>query len=176
MSRPRLKKFVRAEVADPLRLQPRDIALLRDVAEFRFLNTEQIFALPPGGKRNLSRRLVSLFQHGYLDRPQNQTPPFPFPRPHYHAVRRTKRASISSRLFSPTKPSRNCPPFCGLPFSETAACKRISEYRGTIPIFSPKNRSLPFIPTRRAGSGIFSNFKNCTPGLAILKIKLTAAL
>lgn len=73
MSRPRLKKFVRAEVADPLRLQPRDIALLRDVAEFRFLNTPQILALHPGGKRNLSRRLVSLFQHGYLDRPQSQT-------------------------------------------------------------------------------------------------------
>ncbi|MBI2021236.1 replication-relaxation family protein, partial [Candidatus Giovannonibacteria bacterium] len=73
MSRPRLKKFERAVVADPLKLQPRDIALLRDVGEFRFLNTEQIFALHPGGKRNLSRRLTALFQHGYLDRPQSQT-------------------------------------------------------------------------------------------------------
>ena len=73
MSKPRLKKFERAEVADPLKLQPRDIALLRDVGEFRFLNTEQIFALHPGGKRNLSRRLTALFQHGYLDRPQSQT-------------------------------------------------------------------------------------------------------
>ena len=53
MSKPRLKKFERAEVADPLKLQPRDIALLRDVAEFRFLNTAQIFALHPGGQRNL---------------------------------------------------------------------------------------------------------------------------
>ena len=73
MSKPRLKKFERAEVADPLKLQPRDIALLRDVGEFRFLNTEQIFALHPGGKRHLSRRLTALFQHGYLDRPQSQT-------------------------------------------------------------------------------------------------------
>ena len=73
MSKPRLKQFERAEVADPLKLQPRDIALLRDVGEFRFLNTEQIFALHPGGKRNLSRRLTALFQHGYLDRPQSQT-------------------------------------------------------------------------------------------------------
>ena len=73
MPKPRLKKFERAEVADPLKLQPRDIALLRDVAEFRFLNTPQIFALHPGGKRNLSRRLTALFQHGYLDRPESQT-------------------------------------------------------------------------------------------------------
>lgn len=73
MTKPRLKKFERAEVADPLKLQPRDIALLRDVGDFRFLNTEQIFALHPGGKRNLSRRLSALFQHGYLDRPQSQT-------------------------------------------------------------------------------------------------------
>lgn len=73
MPKPRLKKFERAVVADPLKLQPRDIALLRDVGDFRFLNTEQIFALHPGGKRNLSRRLTALFQHGYLDRPQSQT-------------------------------------------------------------------------------------------------------
>ena len=73
MSRPRLKKFERAEVADPLKLQPRDIALLRDVADFRFLNTEQILALHSGGKRNMLRRLSALYQHGYLDRPQSQT-------------------------------------------------------------------------------------------------------
>lgn len=73
MSKPRLKKFVRADIADPLRLQPRDITLLRDVGEFRFLNTPQILALHKGGKRNLLRRLSSLFQHGYLDRPQSQT-------------------------------------------------------------------------------------------------------
>jgi hypothetical protein len=73
MSRPRLKKFERAKVADPLQLQPRDIALLRDVADFRFLNTGQILALHPGGQRNLLRRLAALYQHGYLDRPESQT-------------------------------------------------------------------------------------------------------
>lgn len=73
MSKPRLKPFQRSGVADPLKLQPRDIALLRDVADFRFLNTEQILALHKGGKRNLLRRLTSLFQHGYLDRPESQT-------------------------------------------------------------------------------------------------------
>ena len=56
-----------------LRIQPRDIALLRDVGDFRFLNTEQVLALHPGGKRNLTRRLAALFEQGYLDRPESQT-------------------------------------------------------------------------------------------------------
>ena len=73
MSKPRLKPFQRSGVADPLVLQPRDIALLRDVAEFRFLNSEQILALHEGSKRNLQERLTRLFQHGYLDRPVSQT-------------------------------------------------------------------------------------------------------
>jgi len=73
MSKPRLKLFQRLEVSDPLKLQPRDITLLRDVGEFRFLNTPQILALHKGGERNLLRRLSSLFQHGYLDRPEKQT-------------------------------------------------------------------------------------------------------
>jgi hypothetical protein len=73
MSKPRSKLFQRLEVSDPLKLQPRDITLLRDVGEFRFLNTPQILALHKGGERNLLRRLSSLFQHGYLDRPLKQT-------------------------------------------------------------------------------------------------------
>ncbi|MDE2021949.1 MAG: replication-relaxation family protein, partial [Patescibacteria group bacterium] len=71
MPTPRRKKFVRSK-AVPLKLQPRDIALLRDVAEYRFLNTPQILALHPGGARNLMRRLSALFEHGYLDRPLRQ--------------------------------------------------------------------------------------------------------
>ena len=73
MAKPRLKPFLRSGVADPLQLQPRDINLLRSVGEFRFLNTPQILALHKGGTRNLLRRLTSLFQHGYLDRPESQT-------------------------------------------------------------------------------------------------------
>src|SRR3989338_4184823 len=73
MSKPRSKLFERLEVSDPLKLQPRDMDLLRDVGEFRFLNTPQILALHQGGERNLLRRLSSFFQHGYLDRPEKQT-------------------------------------------------------------------------------------------------------
>ncbi len=51
---------------------PRDIALLRDVAEYRFLNTEQLVSLHEGSDRGIGNRLTLLFQHGYLDRPKVQ--------------------------------------------------------------------------------------------------------
>ncbi|KKU65532.1 MAG: hypothetical protein UX89_C0027G0001 [Parcubacteria group bacterium GW2011_GWA2_47_16] len=72
MPKARLQKFIRGGVADPLRLQPRDIALLRDVWEFRFLNSEQLLSLHVGGVRNIKQRLSLLYQHGYLDRPTVQ--------------------------------------------------------------------------------------------------------
>lgn len=72
MTKSTLKKSVRGATADPLQIQPRDIALLRDVWEFRFLNTEQILGLHDGSRRNLRGRLNLLFQHGYLDRPTVQ--------------------------------------------------------------------------------------------------------
>ncbi len=72
MARRYLKKFDRGEVTDPLQLTPRDVALLRDVAEFRFLNTPQILALHPGGERNLLRRLAAMFSLGFLDSPKTQ--------------------------------------------------------------------------------------------------------
>src|SRR3990167_11557926 len=73
MSKQRSKLFQRLEVSDPLKLQPRDITLLRDVADFRFLNTEQVLALHEGSRRNLMERLSRLYHHGYLDRPVSQS-------------------------------------------------------------------------------------------------------
>ncbi len=70
-TKPRRQKYVR-NVKDTLKLQPRDIAILKDIATFRFLNTPQILAMHEGGKRNLLRRLSALFGHGYLDRPKHQ--------------------------------------------------------------------------------------------------------
>ncbi len=69
---PRRKKFVRSEDRDPLKLTARDTAILRDAAEYRFLNSEQLLALHEGGRRNLKQRLSLLYQHGYLDRPEVQ--------------------------------------------------------------------------------------------------------
>jgi len=43
------------------------------VAEFRFLNTEQILTLHDGSRRNLMERLSRLYHHGFLDRPASQT-------------------------------------------------------------------------------------------------------
>ncbi len=67
------KRLVRREVADPLQLQPRDMELLRELGECRFLNTEQIFALYPAGRRNFLRRLAAMYDLGYLDRPKVQS-------------------------------------------------------------------------------------------------------
>ena len=52
MSKPRRQKFIRGVSADPLKLQPRDTTLLRDVVEFRFLNTAQILSLHEGSRRD----------------------------------------------------------------------------------------------------------------------------
>lgn len=71
MPKPLLKKFVREET-DPLKLTPRDVAILRDVGECRFLNSDQILALHEGGRRNLKQRLSLLYHHGFLNRPAVQ--------------------------------------------------------------------------------------------------------
>jgi len=73
MPKYKLQKFVRSESPlGHLRIQPRDIALLQDLASFRFLNSAQIMALHPGGKRNLQRRLHRLYHLGYVERPEAQ--------------------------------------------------------------------------------------------------------
>ena len=64
-----LKKFVRDEsVSGRLQIQPPDLTLLKDVAEYRIMNTEQIASLRHRGLRNLQRRLSLLFHAGYLER------------------------------------------------------------------------------------------------------------
>ncbi len=73
MASHRLKKFVRsAEPPGRLRIQPRDVELLRDLGEYRFLDTAQILALHPGGMRNLQRRLRYMYHLGYVERPASQ--------------------------------------------------------------------------------------------------------
>ncbi len=68
-----LKKFVRSEITPGrLRVQPRDAALIRDLASYRFLNTAQILALHAGSKAHFQHRLTLLYQLGYVDRPEGQ--------------------------------------------------------------------------------------------------------
>jgi Replication-relaxation len=73
MARQTLKKFIGGKKrTDLLRIESRDIALLQDLASYRFLNTEQIAALHNRGTRNLQRRLHDLYHSGYIDRPPQQ--------------------------------------------------------------------------------------------------------
>ena len=55
-----------------LRLQKRDIDIIRLVYDYRFLNSDQIKALVDGSEQVISRRLQKLFHHGFLDRPPSQ--------------------------------------------------------------------------------------------------------
>jgi len=65
----RLKRFKRERNAFPgMRIQPRDIEILKSLADYRFLDTVQIMALHPGGERNIRRRLQKLFHNGFIDR------------------------------------------------------------------------------------------------------------
>lgn len=73
MSEQKLQKFVRSDASPGhLRIQPRDAALIKDIASFHFLNTEQILALHPGSRRNLQQRLTLLYHAGYVERPPSQ--------------------------------------------------------------------------------------------------------
>jgi hypothetical protein len=70
-----IKKFTRSRKLVPnIRLQPRDIEILKDLADYRFLDSKQIIALHPAGEspRYIQYRLQNLFHHGFVDRPPAQ--------------------------------------------------------------------------------------------------------
>ncbi|MBA7490573.1 hypothetical protein ES702_01111 [subsurface metagenome] len=55
-----------------VKLQERDIRIMRLAHDYRFLNSDQIRALIDGSHQGISRRLKKLFHHGLLDRPPSQ--------------------------------------------------------------------------------------------------------
>lgn len=55
-----------------IRVTERDLEIIRQVYKHRFLTSEHILALVPGGRNALLRRLGYLFHAGYLDRPRAQ--------------------------------------------------------------------------------------------------------
>lgn len=68
-----LPRFKRKKTAiSPIRLQPRDIRIIKLVYDYRSLNSGQIRALVGGSERGILRRLQKLFHHGFLDRPPHQ--------------------------------------------------------------------------------------------------------
>lgn len=66
------KRFIRNPEHKPFRIQPKDLQLLKLLADYRFLTTYQILALQPRGIRNLRRRLQFMFHSGLVDRPPMQ--------------------------------------------------------------------------------------------------------
>ena len=55
-----------------VKLQPRDVEILRQVHRHRFLRSTHIASLVGGSEQHVRRRLQLLFHHGYLDRPREQ--------------------------------------------------------------------------------------------------------
>lgn len=80
------KQFFRSnEPPEQRRLIMKDIELFKDVASYRFLDSQQIGLLHPAGKTYRKRRLQWLFHAGYLDRPKSQAPYLDF-RPRRHLI------------------------------------------------------------------------------------------
>ena len=69
---PPLKRLTRPDHPPPFRVTERDVAVLRLVARFRFLSSEQIVRAIGGSPHNMLGRLKLLFWHRLLDRPQHQ--------------------------------------------------------------------------------------------------------
>lgn len=69
----RLPRFLRLpDIAGAFQMTPRDIEILRHVAEHRFIRSEWLIKLVGGSRQQILRRLNLLFHHGYLDRPRAQ--------------------------------------------------------------------------------------------------------
>ena len=69
----RRPRFRRHRLIKPsFALQPRDVAIVRLVSEFRVISSDDLRLLLPGSDQGILRRLQRLFHHGYLDRPRSQ--------------------------------------------------------------------------------------------------------
>lgn len=69
----RLPRFTRApQKAGGFRVTPRDLQILRVVAEHRFIRSEWIARLAGGSYQQVIRRLHLLYHHSYLERPRAQ--------------------------------------------------------------------------------------------------------
>lgn len=71
------KRLTRPATPPPFRLTERDVAIVRAVARWRFLTSQQIIQFvslsdPGTSHQQVLRRLQGLYAHGYLDRPVHQ--------------------------------------------------------------------------------------------------------
>jgi hypothetical protein len=73
VAKPKYKKFEKSGVLPKFRITETDIKILKELADYRFLDTKQISVLHPElSGRDAQRRLQFLFQAGFLDRPSQQ--------------------------------------------------------------------------------------------------------
>jgi len=70
--RERRRFFERPEEPRPMRVTPRDLELLRNIARLRLASAAQLAALDGGSAQNVSRALLALFENGYVERPVAQ--------------------------------------------------------------------------------------------------------
>ena len=52
----------------PFRITPRDLSLLANLARLRLASGEQLAALDGGSGQNVSRSLLALWEHEYVER------------------------------------------------------------------------------------------------------------
>jgi hypothetical protein len=67
-TRARGRLFERPEEPRPFRLTPRDLSLLANLARLRLASGEQLAALDGGSAQNVSRSLLALWEHEYVER------------------------------------------------------------------------------------------------------------
>jgi len=67
-ARARGRLFQRPEEPRPFRITPRDLSLLANLARLRLASGEQLAALDGGSPQNVSRSLLVLWEHGYVER------------------------------------------------------------------------------------------------------------
>jgi Replication-relaxation len=70
--RERRSFFQRPEEPRAMRVTPRDLALLENVARLRLASASQLSVLDGGSPQNVSRALLALWENGYLERPEAQ--------------------------------------------------------------------------------------------------------
>ena len=71
-TKPYRPRRIRSDNPPAFQLTERDIKIVQLVARHRFLNSNHVRRLVGGSAKNITNRLKALFEHGLLDRPQNQ--------------------------------------------------------------------------------------------------------
>jgi Replication-relaxation len=71
--RERRRFFERPEEPRAMRITSRDTTILHNIARYRLITAAQLAQLDGGSAQNVSRSLLALFEHGFVERPFAQT-------------------------------------------------------------------------------------------------------